>query len=84
VLALARRVRRLVLQNLAIAGVCIAILATWDIVGRLPLPLGVAGHEGSTVLVALNGLGLLRHPNRDEPTDPRSRGRERVVSGAGG
>jgi heavy metal translocating P-type ATPase len=61
VLALARRARRLVLQNLAIAGACIAVLATWDIVGRLPLPLGVAGHEGSTVLVALNGLRLLRH-----------------------
>ncbi|MET7441625.1 ATPase P, partial [Streptomyces sp. NPDC005568] len=25
-----------------------------------PLPLGVAGHEGSTVLVGLNGLRLLR------------------------
>ena len=28
--------------------------------GDLPLPLGVAGHEGSTILVALNGLRLLR------------------------
>jgi len=26
---------------------------------RLPLPLGVVGHEGSTVLVCLNGLRLL-------------------------
>jgi Cd2+/Zn2+-exporting ATPase len=26
----------------------------------LPLPLGVLGHEGSTVLVCLNGLRLLR------------------------
>jgi Cd2+/Zn2+-exporting ATPase len=25
----------------------------------LPLPLGVIGHEGSTVLVCLNGLRLL-------------------------
>jgi cation transport ATPase len=32
----------------------------WDLVGHLPLPLGVAGHEGSTILVALNGLRLLR------------------------
>ncbi|GAB23437.1 MAG TPA: cation-transporting ATPase [Gordonia polyisoprenivorans] len=37
----------------------IAVLVTWDIVGTLPLPLGVAGHEGSTILVALNGLRLL-------------------------
>ena len=26
---------------------------------NLPLPLGVVGHEGSTVLVVLNGLRLL-------------------------
>ena len=32
----------------------------WGLVGSLPLPLGVAGHEGSTVLVVLNGLRLLR------------------------
>ncbi|MDI3389840.1 heavy metal translocating P-type ATPase [Streptomyces sp. B-S-A8] len=57
---LSRRARRLVTQNLVIAGVCIAILTVWDLVGHLPLPLGVAGHEGSTVLVALNGLRLLR------------------------
>jgi len=28
--------------------------------GKLPLPLGVAGHEGSTIVVGLNGLRLLR------------------------
>ncbi|WTZ45227.1 heavy metal translocating P-type ATPase [Streptomyces sp. NBC_01390] len=60
VIALARQARRLVAQNLVIAGVCIAGLVTWDLVGTLPLPLGVAGHEGSTVLVGLNGLRLLR------------------------
>ncbi|MFJ9081141.1 heavy metal translocating P-type ATPase [Streptomyces sp. NPDC102384] len=58
--ALSRRARRLVVQNLVIAGVCIAGLVIWDLVGHLPLPLGVAGHEGSTVLVGLNGLRLLR------------------------
>ncbi|MFM9372082.1 heavy metal translocating P-type ATPase [Streptomyces sp. Da 82-17] len=57
---LSRRARRLVTQNLVIAGTCIAILTVWDLVGHLPLPLGVAGHEGSTILVALNGLRLLR------------------------
>jgi cation transport ATPase len=30
------------------------------VVGTLPLPLGVVGHEGSTIVVALNGLRLLR------------------------
>ncbi|MFE6409336.1 heavy metal translocating P-type ATPase [Streptomyces sp. NPDC057837] len=58
--ALSRRARRLVVQNLVIAGVFIAGLVAWDLAGELPLPLGVAGHEGSTVLVGLNGLRLLR------------------------
>ncbi|BCL24609.1 heavy metal translocating P-type ATPase [Streptomyces tuirus] len=58
--ALSRRARTLVVQNLVIAGVFIAGLVVWDLAGELPLPLGVAGHEGSTVLVGLNGLRLLR------------------------
>ncbi|MEU2265581.1 heavy metal translocating P-type ATPase [Streptomyces olindensis] len=58
--ALSRRARRLVVQNLVIAGVFITGLVVWDLAGHLPLPLGVAGHEGSTVLVGLNGLRLLR------------------------
>ncbi|MGW1209269.1 heavy metal translocating P-type ATPase [Streptomyces sp. NPDC002499] len=60
VVRLSRAARRLVVQNLAIAGVFIAALVAWDLIGTLPLPLGVAGHEGSTVIVGLNGLRLLR------------------------
>ncbi|MEC9325338.1 MAG: heavy metal translocating P-type ATPase [Actinomycetota bacterium] len=59
VVALARRARRVVVANLVIAAGIIVVLVTWDLVGHLPLPLGVAGHEGSTMLVALNGLRLL-------------------------
>lgn len=59
VLTLARRARRVVWANLAIAATFIVALVTWEFVGHLPLPLGVAGHEGSTILVALNGLRLL-------------------------
>ncbi|MGA5008012.1 heavy metal translocating P-type ATPase [Streptomyces koyangensis] len=60
VVQLSRKARRLVIQNLAIAGTFIAALVAWDLIGTLPLPLGVAGHEGSTVIVGLNGLRLLR------------------------
>ncbi|MGW6964701.1 heavy metal translocating P-type ATPase [Streptomyces zaomyceticus] len=60
VVALSRRARTLVVQNLVVAGVFITGLVLWDLVGTLPLPLGVLGHEGSTVLVGLNGLRLLR------------------------
>ncbi|MFF7438861.1 HAD-IC family P-type ATPase [Streptomyces sp. NPDC008122] len=59
VIGLSRRARALVVQNLVIAGSFIAVLVVWDLAGTLPLPLGVAGHEGSTVLVGLNGLRLL-------------------------
>ena len=60
VITLARRARRVVIANLAIAAAIIAALVTWDLAGHLPLPLGVLGHEGSTVIVGLNGLRLLR------------------------
>lgn len=60
VIALSRRARRIVVANLAIAATCIGALVLWDLLGTLPLPLGVAGHEGSTVIVGLNGLRLLR------------------------
>ncbi|XKK38638.1 cadmium-translocating P-type ATPase [Nocardiopsis sp. ARC36] len=57
---LSRRARRYVIANLAIAATVITVLVTWDLVATLPLALAVAGHEGSTVLVALNGARLLR------------------------
>ncbi|GAA2631415.1 heavy metal translocating P-type ATPase [Streptomyces axinellae] len=60
VVDLSRKARRLVIQNLVIAGTFITALVAWDLIGTLPLPLGVAGHEGSTVVVGLNGLRLLR------------------------
>lgn len=56
---LSRRAHRYVVANLAIAGTFIIVLVTWDLIATLPLPLAVAGHEGSTVIVALNGLRLL-------------------------
>ncbi len=61
VIALSRRARRLVATNLVIAATFITGLVILDLLGHLPLPLGVAGHEGSTVIVGLNGLRLLRN-----------------------
>ncbi|MFJ9185657.1 heavy metal translocating P-type ATPase [Streptomyces anulatus] len=71
VVALSRTARRLVVQNLAIAGTFIAVLVAWDLIGTLPLPLGVAGHEGSTVIVGLNGLRLLREAAWDRAAPGR-------------
>ncbi|MFI9815870.1 heavy metal translocating P-type ATPase [Saccharothrix variisporea] len=83
VVALARRARRLVVANLVVAGSIVLVLATWDLLGTLPLPLGVAGHEGSTVLVALNGLRLLskRAWPAHHRTSPSPRPARRVTAG---
>ncbi|MFF6959281.1 heavy metal translocating P-type ATPase [Streptomyces sp. NPDC008317] len=67
VVKLSRAAHRLVIQNLTIAAVFIAALAVWDLTATLPLPLGVAGHEGSTLVVALNGLRLLRDTAWTQP-----------------
>jgi Cd2+/Zn2+-exporting ATPase len=58
-LHLARRARRIVRQNLAFAFTVMLILMALAILGSIPLPLGVVGHEGSTLLVVANGLRLL-------------------------
>lgn len=63
---LARRCRAIIHQSLAFAFGMMAVLVTLTLLGlpafgmSLPLPLAVLGHEGSTVLVVLNGLRLLR------------------------
>jgi Cd2+/Zn2+-exporting ATPase len=59
-LALSRRAVRTVAVNLAFSALVIVALITAAFTITLPLPLGVLGHEGSTVLVCLNGLRLLR------------------------
>jgi len=63
---LAHRARTVVVQNLVIATGVMAILVTMVFIGEstpfgaLKLPVAVSGHEGSTVVVILNGLRLLR------------------------
>jgi heavy metal translocating P-type ATPase len=59
VIGLSWRAHRVVRANLAFAATVITVLVVWDIGWLLPLPLGVAGHEGSTMVVGLNGLRLL-------------------------
>ncbi len=61
---MARHARRVLRQNLAFAGGVIVVLVAAALGLNLPLPLGVVGHEGSTVLVCLNGLRLLGYKPR--------------------
>jgi Cd2+/Zn2+-exporting ATPase len=59
VLGLGRKTRRTLTVNLAIAFGAIALMVGTILLRGIPLPLAVIGHEGSTVLVSLNGLRLL-------------------------
>jgi Cd2+/Zn2+-exporting ATPase len=58
---LSRRARRVILQNIAFSLSVIVILVISALGLNLALPLGVIGHEGSTIMVVLNGLRLLTH-----------------------
>jgi Zn2+/Cd2+-exporting ATPase len=60
-IGLAQRSRATVWQNLVFSLAVIVLLVSTVFGANLPLTLGVIGHEGSTVLVVLNGLRLLRY-----------------------
>jgi Cd2+/Zn2+-exporting ATPase len=55
----ARRARWVVAQNLGFALTVIVVMVIATLTTRVTMPIGVIAHEGSTVLVCLNGLRLL-------------------------
>ena len=61
---LSRRARAIIRQNLAISLGVVVIMVIATAWGAVPLAIGVAAHEGSTVVVCLNSLRLLFGKNR--------------------
>ena len=59
-IALGRRTTRVVKQNVAFAVSIMFLLILSNFFGNINLPLGVIGHEGSTIIVIISGLRLLR------------------------
>ena len=57
---LSRRARRVIFQNVTISLAVVLLLIISALLNQINLSVGVIGHEGSTVLVILNGLRLLR------------------------
>ncbi|TXC91499.1 cadmium-translocating P-type ATPase [Metabacillus litoralis] len=57
---LSNKMNRIIKQNIVFSMSVIAILICSNFFQVLDLPLGVIGHEGSTILVILNGLRLLK------------------------
>lgn len=58
---LGHRSQRIVKQNIGFALSFIGLLLIANFASHISLPLGVVGHEGSTVLVTLSGLRLLKN-----------------------
>ncbi len=56
---LSRRARTVIRQNLALSMGVVVVMVVATAVGAVPLAVGVAAHEGSTVVVCLNSLRLL-------------------------
>lgn len=57
---LSKRMNRIIKQNVIFSITVIMLLIASNFLQALALPFGVLGHEGSTILVILNGLRLLR------------------------
>lgn len=62
-IGLSKKMRVIVMENIVFALLVIASLIISNLFQQITLPLGVVGHEGSTILVILNGLRLLRYKN---------------------
>jgi Cd2+/Zn2+-exporting ATPase len=58
-LHLSKRAQRVIRENLFVSLGTVVVLVFFALAGRIPLTVGVVGHEGSTVLVVLNSLRLL-------------------------
>ena len=57
---MSRKMQRIVKQNMFFSISVIILLVISNFFQAINLPLGVIGHEGSTILVILNGLRMLR------------------------
>lgn len=60
-MGLSRKMRTIIRVNIAFSLAVIAVLVLSTLSVGIPLPLGVVGHEGSTIVVVLNGLRLLAY-----------------------
>ncbi|SDJ36424.1 heavy metal translocating P-type ATPase [Salimicrobium halophilum] len=57
---LSTRLRKIMMQNLVFSVAVILLLIVANFMQNLNLPFAVIGHEGSTILVILNGLRMLK------------------------
>lgn len=63
-LGISNQTQKIVLQNIVFSITVILLLIAANLMQVINLPLGVIGHEGSTILVILNSLRLLRYQRK--------------------
>lgn len=66
--SLSKRMNTIVKQNIFFSISVIVLLIISNLFQFINLPLGVVGHEGSTILVILNGLRLLKYKESGLPS----------------
>ena len=71
---LSLRMKKIIKQNIIFSLTVICLLILSNFLQFLNLPLGVIGHEGSTILVILNGLRLLKPLPEDTSKKSRCTG----------
>ena len=76
---LSQRARRIIRQNLFISLGTVVVLVTFAMLGKIPLTIGVVGHEGSTVVVVMNSLRLLLCLNKPSATSTTSSAKKPVA-----
>lgn len=60
-IGLSKKMKRIIVANVIFAISVIVLLIVANLFQAINLPIGVIGHEGSTILVILNGLRLLMY-----------------------
>lgn len=69
-----QKMDRVIWQNIDLALAVVAILITTSLLGPLTMTLSVLVHEGSTLLVILNGLRLLKTlPGKNKPGQAKAK-----------
>src|SRR5699024_724855 len=61
---IAKKLRKIVLQNIFIALAVVIMLVVFNILGLMSMTFAVIIHEGSTLVVILNGLRLLKNQEK--------------------
>lgn len=61
---LSKKMDKITWQNIAFSMVVVLTLVTLNFIGKMDITIGVIMHEGSTVLVILNALRMLKTPKK--------------------